>query len=148
MASLDDVLADATSDEVEVDFSAAVSFENLPTGTYGFEIEECEPGASGENAKNPGAPLLVWKFVVIDGEHTGRTMFRHSPITGKGSGLTKEVLKAIGVPDLDNPSIKFKRSTVIGQKLTGDVRPQKGEDDYVELVKLRAYEAPTSDTEL
>jgi hypothetical protein len=149
MASLDEVLNNATSDEVEIDFSSAVTFENLPDGTYTFEVEECEPSVSGEKSKNPGAPLLHWKFVVVAPEEfVGRVMHRHSPTNGKGSGLTKDVLKALNVPGLDDPKIKFKRSTAIGQQLVADVQPQKGDDQYVEMVNLRPLAAAKASSPL
>ncbi len=142
MASLDEVLNNATSDEVEIDFSSAVSFEALPTGTYVLEIESVEQGVS--KPKPPatvGNPKLVWKFVVVEGAHTGRVLFRHSPTTGKGSGLTKDVLKALGVGDLDNPKVKFKMSTAVGQRVIADVIPQKDNEDFNEIKKLRPYVA-------
>ncbi len=138
MASLDEVLNNATTDEVDIDFSSAVTFEPLPPGTYVLEIESVEPGRSKATADAPtGNPKLVWKFVVIGGEFEGRVLFRHSPTTGKGSGLTKDVLRALGVQGLDSPQVKFKMSTAVGQRVEADVVIQKDNEDFNEIKKLR-----------
>lgn len=136
---LDTALNQATADEVAIDFSGAVDFSPLPDGPYVAEIESVEPGVSGQNSKNPGAPKLVWKFVVIDGPHTGRVLFRHSPTTGKGAGLTKDVLRAIGVPGLDSANIVFKMSSAVGQKVVLDVTRQKDNENFNEIKSLKAY---------
>lgn len=137
--NLDAVLQGATTDEVDVDFSGAVDFSPLRKGRYPAVIESVEPGVSGPNSKNPGAPKLVWKFVVIEGEYEGRVLFRHSPTTGKGAGLTKDVLRAIGVPGLDNPNIKFKMSTAVGQKVYLDVDFQKDNAKFNEITDVLPY---------
>ncbi len=138
MASLDEVLNNATTDEVDIDFSSAVTFEPLPPNTYVLEIESVEPGRSKPTADAPqGNPKLVWKFVVIGGEFEGRVLFRHSPTTGKGSGLTKDVLRALGVQGLDSPQVKFKMSTAVGQRVEADVIIQKDNEDFNEIKKLR-----------
>lgn len=145
MASLDEVLNNATTDEVEIDFSSAVSFEPLPENTYVLEIESVEPGRSKPTAESPtGNPKLVWKFVVVEGDQTGRVLFRHSPTSGKGSGLTKDVLRALGVGNLDSPKVKFKMSTAVGQRVIADVILQKDNADFNEIKKLRAYAAPSA----
>jgi hypothetical protein len=149
MASLDEVLNNATTDEVEIDFSSAVSFDPLPPGTYVLEIESVEPGRSKPTAEAPnGNPKLTWKFVVVDGEHTGRVLFRHSPTSGKGSGLTKDVLRALGVQGLDSPQVKFKMSTAIGQRVIADVVLQKDNENFNEIKKLRPYVAPAATASL
>jgi hypothetical protein len=140
MASLDEVINNATSDEVDIDFSSAVSFEALPKDRYLLEIESVESGMSKPKADAPqGNPKLVWKFVVVDGEHAGRVVFRHSPTTGKGSGLTKDVLRALGVGSLDSPQVKFKMSSAVGQRVYADVQPQSDNDKYSEITSLYPY---------
>ena len=143
---LNSIINNATTDEVEVDFSGAVDFTPLAPGTYDAVIESVEPGVSGPNSKNPGSPKLIWKFVVTEEPYVGRVLFRHSPTTGKGAGLTKDVLRAIGVPGLDQPNVKFKLSSAPGKAVSLEVTIQADNPNFNEIkgVKAAAPAAPTA----
>lgn len=141
--SLEDVLNNATNDEVEIDFSAAVDFEAVPAGEYVAEIISVEPTKASEKAKVPGAPLAKFTFKVTDdGPVKNRQFFVHASLTGAGAGRTKEVLRAIGVP-VEGDKIKFRLSQAVGQVVTLVIL-NRGEDaEYPnEVKKVKAFVAP------
>ncbi|HXJ69369.1 MAG TPA: hypothetical protein VNM39_10720 [Verrucomicrobiae bacterium] len=113
--TLEDVLNNATNDEVEIDFSGAVDFAPVPAGEYDAVIKTVEPKAAGASAKNPGAPLAKFEFVVTEeGPAHNRHFFVYASLTGAGAGRTKEILRAIGVP-VEGDKIRFKLSNAVGQ---------------------------------
>lgn len=118
MPSLDEVLSNATSDEVDIDFSEAKEFGAVPAGTYEAVIEEAKPGVTGPRSKTPGTPKIAWRFKVTEeGPAKGRVFFLHTALKGEQSGRAKEVLRVLGV-DVSGPNIKFKTSQAVGQKVT------------------------------
>lgn len=141
MPSLEEIVAGASAgddqyDEVDIDFSGAVEFDPIPADDYIAVIEEVEPGLSKQKA-----PKLTWKFRITEGPHAGRKLMRHTPTTGKGSGLTKQVLKAIG-QDTSDKRVKFRPSSAVGQTVLLVVGMQEG-TDFNEIKRVKA--APKSD---
>lgn len=133
--SLDDVLSNATNDEVEVDFSAAVDFEAVPAGDYVAEIIEVSPTKAGEKAKNPGAPLAKFVFKVTeDGPAKNRQFFVYANLTGAGAGRTKELLRAIGVA-VEGEKITFRLSQAVGQTVVLVVLNHGEDAEYPNEVK-------------
>jgi hypothetical protein len=47
--------------------------ENVPDGTYNVTVFRVEFKAT----KMTGKPILAWEFVVLDGEHAGRHIFKN-----------------------------------------------------------------------
>lgn len=126
MPSLDDVLNDegGSNEEVDIDFSGAVDFTPIPDGVYLCEVLDCEPGLSKEDK-----PKLEWTFGVLEGEHEGRQLKRHTPTTGKGSGLSKQVIKVTNPEvDVDAERIQFKPASAKGKRACLTVGTQKGTD--------------------
>lgn len=140
MPSLDEIVAGGgTDEEVLVDLSGAVEFERVPDGEYQATISDVEAGVSKE-----GNPKLTWTFVITDeGPAHARQMLRHTPTTGKGAGLTKQVLKALGV-DTDAPELRVRPSSYVGKNVTLVVGEQKG-TEFSEIKKVRP---PKSDNPL
>src|SRR5713101_8798737 len=144
--TLDEVIEGATSDEAEVDFSGAVDFEPLADGDYLFEIETIENGTS--KPKPPakfGNPKIVWKFVCLEDGAVGRVIFAHTPTTGKGAGLTKNILKALDI-DVSEDKIKVKFSQLVGRQVILNLRRQRDKvtkelTDFNEIAKVK--QAPT-----
>lgn len=130
MPDLDSVLNNATSDETEIDFSEAVTFEALPKDRYRCVIEEIKPGTSKE-----GNPKLVWKLAVKGGPFDKRVLFAHLPTSGKGSGRLKSHLKALGV-DVNSERITFKRAQFVGKEVDVDVDVQKDNDEFNEIKRI------------
>lgn len=136
MADLDSILETASSDDVVIDFSEAVDFDLLPDGDYSALIESAEQGKSKE-----GNPKIVWKFVIQSGPETagkvaGRILFRHTPITGKGAGLAKQVIKAIG-GNVDGDRIQFKLSSAKGKGVVLVVGKQKDDPNFNEIKRVK-----------
>lgn len=132
MPSLDDIVAGAGGDdEVELDFSGAVEFDAIAEGTYAAVVKDCVPGLSKKQE-----PKLTWTFVVTEeGPAKGRQLMRHTPTRGKGSGLSKQVIKAIG-GDVSQTQTKFKPSSAAGKHVILEVGIQEG-TDFNEIKKVR-----------
>lgn len=138
MPSLDDIVAGAGADEeVDLDFSEATAFEPLVKGRYAATIKDCVPGTSGA-----GNPKLTWTFVVTDAPYAGRQLMRHTPTKGKGSGLSKQVIKAIG-QDTSQTSMKFRPSSAAGKEVLLDVDIQEDNPDFNEIKKVLPKPAAT-----
>jgi hypothetical protein len=132
---LDDIVGGAAGeDEVIVDFSGAIDFDALPKGRYNAKVLKAEPGAS-----KSGNPKIKWTFGITDAAFAGRQVIRHTPTTGKGSGLTKQVLKAIGLAK-DGEQIRFRPSEAIGKECQVDLIIQLddagNETDFNEVKKV------------
>lgn len=124
-SALKDKLAKATNGDVEVDFSAAREgggFDAIEPGDYEAEVETCESGTS-----KAGAPKLVFRFKISEGEeHAGRVFFKHCPTSGDGSGILRDVLKALGF-DVDKMT-KFSPGDAVGREAVIVIGFQKGAD--------------------
>lgn len=132
--SLDDTLARATKDEVEVDFSGAresQDFSPLLPGDYEAEVHSCEPGTSAS-----GNPKLVFQFKITEsGEYAGRILFKHVPTKGDGSGIARDVLNAIG---FDTATMKkFKPTEALGLPCVLAVAIQKDNPDFNEVKRVK-----------
>lgn len=138
MGQLDELINQATSDEVEVDFSAAVSFDPL-TGEFPVVVTAVESGVSGE-----GNPKVVFKFDVtagVDGNGksaVGRKLRKDCPTTGEGAGITKAVLRALGF-DVDSEHVRFRMSQALGLEAIAVCRKSKLNEDFTDIVRLKPY---------
>ncbi len=123
----------ATDDTVDLDFSEAVEFGQFTASNVLAVVSEAKRGTT-----KAGAPKIAWQFTIIEGEHSGRKLFRHTPTTGKGAGLAREVIEATGceVPD-PKGRLRISLSDAVGREVRIDVRPQKDSDDFNEVVKVR-----------
>ncbi len=132
MPSLDDIVngADGGLDEIVLDFSGAVDFDPIPDGTYEAKVLNVIA-----NKSKGGNPKLEWTFGITEAPHIGRQMKRHTPTTGKGSGLSKQVLKALGV-DTSATNVTFKPSQAVGQAISLVVGRQKDNADYNEIKRV------------
>lgn len=130
MSEFNDMLSNAVSDEVVIDFSGATDFEPLADGDYQATITTCEPTTS-----KAGNACLKFVFE-INSKGTTYQRTRTAPITGRGAGLAKEVLKAAGL-NVDSPTLKLKPSSVVGRKVTVTIAPQKNNPEYQEVRKVR-----------
>lgn len=132
-----DMLSQATDDTIDLDFSEAVEFGQFSAENVLAVVSEAKRGVvkSGDNA---GKPKVVWQFTIIEGEHSGRKEFRHTPLTGKGAGLAREIIEATGceVPDKKG-KLRISLSDAVGAEVRITVRPQKKSDDFNEVVRVR-----------
>lgn len=131
MNEFNEMLSNAVNDEVVIDFSGSTDFEPLPDGTFKATIVEATPVTS-----KAGNPCLKFVFEIA---HKGgvykRT--RTAPISGKGAGLAKEVLKAAGL-NVEGTSMRLKPSSVVGKKVDVTIAPQKNNPEYQEIRKVTA----------
>lgn len=136
MPDLDSILNNATADEVVIDFSESADFDLLADGEYTAAIESVEAGLA-----KSGGPKLVWKFVIESGPEAagkveGRILFRHTPTTGKGAGLAKQCIKAIG-GNADGDKVQFKMSSAKGKRVVLVVGKQKDNPDFNEIKRVK-----------
>lgn len=140
-SSLKDKLADATNDEVEVDFSEAREglgeLEDLPKGTYNATVIECEPGES-----QSGNPKVAFKFEIAEDEKVDGcwpTVFRHAPTSGAGSGIFRDTVEALGfdIAALESGKTRFKCSEAIGIPCLLVIGARKGEPDRTEVKRVK-----------
>lgn len=123
-----EVIAEAMKDEVVVDFSgASEGFVTVPPGTYEVIVKLAEVGRSKADL-----PKVVFQFEVTEpGEFQGQTLFKHCPAAGKGSGILRDTLSALGVKIEDGQS--FKPSTTKGKRAIATVKPQKNNSEYTDV---------------
>lgn len=131
---LDDFVEQATTDSVEVDFSAALDFEALE-GEFNFKVIEAAPGTS-----RAGNPKITVKLIVTAGEHKGKSAVNRKaqkdlPLVGEGSGITKKFLKVADYPGgwetAEAEGIKL--SLLKGLEFTGKCRPSKINEDFTDV---------------
>jgi len=73
---------------------------NVPAeGTQLVRVDSIESGQSGENAKNPGAPLLKFKGVIVRGEDTDKSVFYTRSLLPQALGILGNDLAASGLFD-------------------------------------------------
>lgn len=133
---LDDLLAESTGDDLEVDFSGASSgdFELLPNGDYTATVTEATPGVS--KANNPKI-TVKWR---IDGPtHEGRVLFTHPVTKGKGSGILKDTLRGLGF-DVEKLT-KLNPQALVGKQCIITVGVQKDNADFNEVKKFKPVPA-------
>lgn len=114
--------------EITVDLTEATDFAPIPDGTYCVRVNE-EP--TSFVAESSGTPCLKWEFTLTEEEgqeeYAGRKLWRNTPLTGKGSGFTKDVLTALGVPfseigDGDQKGVSFRTEDCLGRMAVANVK--------------------------
>lgn len=134
MSALDDIVGGQDDEELELDLSGAVEFEPLK-GDYAAKIVSAEAVKS-----KAGNPAVKWEFEITEpGQAAGWKRKRTTPLNGKGSGLTKQVIKAAGfgedVEGDDKPRIKL--SKYIGAEVTLVMGPQP-DSEFDEIKRVNA----------
>lgn len=112
------------------------AFEPLPAGKYTVEVTDFRESKAGENAKNPGAPIVAWEFTVVgDGDgassdYEGRKIWDNMAIippseNSKGTlWRVKAMLEACGF-EVDG-EIDFDPEEVLNSTLVIRLAIQKG----------------------
>lgn len=138
--ALKDIVADAVSDTVVIDFSEAREggFEPLEPGPYQVTVASCTPGISKPKpGKKEGNPKLVIVFELdepIDG--FTKTVYKHCPTKGEGSGILRDVLRGLGF-DVENLPVPFDPETVVGRQAIITVKYQKDRPEFNEITKVQ-----------
>ena len=69
------------------------SFEEVPCDVYEVKIEKMEIGETGPTSKNPGSPMFVCWFKILEGPYKGQLIFMNQVITqGFQIHIVKEFL--------------------------------------------------------
>lgn len=139
MATLDEIAAGVASgtalpseDEVLLDFTEAVEGGKYENGTWPAVVSECYPDTSRE-----GNPVLRWKYVFTDGPNKNREIQRSTPTTGKGAGISKKAIKALGFA-LEGDKASFKPSSAKGRACRLEITDQKNNSDFSEVHNVLA----------
>lgn len=149
--NLDDMVDEATSDLMEVDFSAAIDFSPLE-GDFAFKVIEAPPGKTGPKAKLPNSPKVTLKLEVIYGvdkdgvDKTGRKAQKDLPMAGEGSGITKQFCAMISeqddVPELDPDYVAangLRPSLLVDRRFIGSCRKSKFNEDFTDVFRVKPY---------
>lgn len=132
--SLKDKLDEALSEEeIEIDFSGAVSFEPLEPGEYSAVVEKCEASVS-----KAGNPMVVFTFKITDGEFKSRQFKKWAPTRGAGAGIFRDILAALGGYSVDTIK-KFKCSSALGKSAIITVDFQDGSDTNQEIKSVKPH---------
>lgn len=141
-ASLDSIInqqSSASADDVVLDFTEAAEgggdFEALPEGDYVAVVEKVETGVS-----KAGNAKLVWRFQVAEGPFAKRVLFKHTPTVGNGAGVTRDVIKALGI-SAEGEQVRFNPRMALGKKVVLEVTIQVGGDydGSNEVGKVKAH---------
>jgi len=87
---------------IEVDMEQARELTPVGDGVYECVInKEPEFFKASDKAKHPGSPNMKWEMTVADiegqEEQKGAKLFRNTPLTGEGAGITLQMLDALKV---------------------------------------------------
>lgn len=136
--ALKDTLDRAMNDEVDVDFSGAREggFGPIEPGDYNATVIECSADVV-KNGDNKGAPKVVFKFRINDGEaHAGRVFFKHCVTKGEGAGILRDVLRSLGANT--DELRKVKPSAYVNKQCIINVRFQKNSPEQQEVGYTKA----------
>lgn len=116
--------------QINPDFSEAL--DSLPPGEYKVRVTDSELKTS-----QAGNEYLNWKLSTFgsdDSRMNDRVIYHSTPISGKGAGILKQFLKAVGV---DPTGGNFDTDMVHGKELAVVVieDPQGGTFPRVKTVK-------------
>lgn len=152
MPSLDDVL-DSAADEVELDLSGSVEYDDVPNGRYVGKLTKAEKGTS-----KAGNPVLKWFFNVektistVDGAPAPKKgsflPITTSNLDGPAAWRAKKVIKALGFDTeaaAGSNSIKFSPSKAKDRLVLVTVQQQESNPEYQELVDFQPYDETAAD---
>lgn len=82
---------------ISVDFEGVSAGSGVPDGTYTVSVEE----VSVETSDNSGEDYLSWKFKVVGGKMSGRSLYDNTSLQPQALWRLRRVLEALGieVPD-------------------------------------------------
>lgn len=82
---------------ISVDFEGVSAGSGVPDGTYTVSVEE----VSVETSENSGEDYLSWKFKVVGGKMSGRSLYDNTSLQPQALWRLRRVLESLGieVPD-------------------------------------------------
>ena len=108
----------------DVDENAG-GFECMPKGEYEAIVDEYEFGTSKK-----GAPMITWKFRIVEGEFDNRVLFFYTVLNQQfGLAALKKTLIALGM-DIDWGNFDPQQFTDEGEAINLPVRLKVGIQKY------------------
>lgn len=127
---MDDVLGEFDNDDEEwelPDFSGVQEYTALK-GEFPARITEIKG-----TQNNDGAPAIIVTWTIFEGEHEGRTANdRWNLRLNRGSGFLKGKMRVLGIEGQ-----KLTRKLLMGKEALVVLAPQKDNDDYHEVKKIK-----------
>lgn len=123
---------------IRVDFSEVQNFEPVPSGVYTVRVASIEDKQAGENAQNPGAPMLLWSFEVTEPEEfAGRRIFNNTMLSGKALFNLRNTLKALDPENADeyDGEIEFEPEDFINKECVIEVSQEPYNDRMTNRIK-------------
>lgn len=115
--------------KIIADFSEAQSYENLPAGNYTAVIDTSDANEL-KVYQNSGAPYFTLKFNVTEGDYEGRTIFNNYVLKGKAAGITRTMLRTVGIAvDPKATMIEIDTNDLEGVLVNFDLNYKKGSGD-------------------
>jgi hypothetical protein len=105
---------------VTIDTSEAVSFEPVEPGAYPMSISTAEV----KNSKETNTPMLNIGFAFEDPDTAKKAgkVFRNFMLAGKGSGFTRDFLKAAaGIEIPAGAAIDFDTDDIVGRHVIAQI---------------------------
>lgn len=120
-------------------------FELLPNGKYHCQVTSVEETETGENAKEPGTPMLKMEYTVMSGKYEGRKIWDNLVLGDSSLWKTKALLYAIGYTkeEVASPDFDFQPEEMFMEReLTISLGRQPAKDGYEARNKVNSYSAP------
>lgn len=133
------------AEEIVIDLSGVSDdYEPIPDGWYLLNVDNIkatdDSGAQLMSKNNE--PKAIWVFKVAQGEATGRLLFQHTNLSGKGAFGLRRILKAFHGDDLPKSQMKINLANYRGKNLWALVKRQKNDDRYNEITQFRPESSP------
>lgn len=117
---------------IETDFSEAV--DKLPTGEYAVRVV----GSEVKTGKTSNEPYISWTLETFGRDNdslNGRKIWHTTPVRGKGAGILRSFLTAVGVEVKD----QFDTTDIHGNELIVSI----AEDDqgFMKVKSTKRYNA-------
>lgn len=107
----------------------------MPKGDYIARVTEPPTQEKSSN----GNFMMKVAFEVIEGEYTGAMMWRRYMLKGRAGAWTREFLEALGLDAEAAGEKPINPRDIDGKKCVISVRPQKNNDDFDEVYKVKLY---------
>lgn len=121
------------------------SFEPLPAGWYHVIVNSVKESEAGDNAKNPGAPMLNMEYVVQSGDYEDRHVFENVTIVQTTLWKLKGILEAMNY-DVSG-ELEFDPDDFVGNELQVKLSIQPETKDFDAKNNVKGYK-PLEDSDL
>lgn len=139
---------------VKINLGEIPDFENLPKGIYHFLVSEVNVDETSADSKHPGAVKWNVELTVQDGELEGRKEFLNIMFDPYVPYALPQLLRATvgqhkwSEEDLQDGDIDVEAEDLLDLEFVANVRPNKKNKDFNDVVKMRPYDPDEWDTDL